>query len=50
MPTPPWDLGDGHVPAISMVILNAVYKIKVFFFQNIILQFCTKFSCTFVTL
>ena len=31
MPTPPWDLGDGHVPAIPMVILNAVYKIKVFF-------------------
>ena len=30
MPTPPWDLGDGHVPGISMVILNAVSKIKVF--------------------
>ena len=30
MPTPPWDLGDGHVPPVSMVILNAVHKIKVF--------------------
>lgn len=49
MPTPPWDLGDGHVPGISMVILNAVYKIKVFF-RNIILHFCTQFSLTFVTL
>ena len=30
MPTPPRDLGDGHVPGISMVIWNTVSKIKVF--------------------